>query len=149
LCGSPQAAGDIDVNAPDVKSFCEVMKNPTALRDKPITLAANAYVFPAGILLQSDQCNADVSVHFEKNFERQSNAKALAQLKRVERQLRVSIQQCRAESQAVVVVFEGRLTKNPDYYLKFDRGAQTLAAWNYHQEYAFVVKRIFSLRRLS
>lgn len=42
------------------------------------------------------------------------------------------------------VLLEGRFEKNPRYHVEFDRGDETLAAWEYAYRYAFVVTRIVS-----
>src|SRR4051794_3541959 len=86
--GCSPVASNLEVTkAQGVKSFCEVMKNAQAFRDKPITLEATAHIVPGGILLESDGCESDVSVHYQKGFERQSNAESLKLLKRFERQV--------------------------------------------------------------
>ena len=150
LIGCSPVASNLEMNkAQGVKSFCEVMKNPQAFRDKPITLEATAHLIPGGMLLKSDGCESDISVHYQKGFERQSNAEALELLKRFERQVHEA-QSSSTElkvNEVVNLVFEGSLAKNPDYHLEFDRGAQTLAAWDYHQEYAFVVSRVVSVQK--
>jgi hypothetical protein len=126
------------------------MKVPKLVQDKSIRLAATAQVFPGGILLKSDACKPDVSVHFQDGYERESDAKALASLQRFQRRAYESQfpgADMKAGDAIIQVVFEGMLTKNPDYHLEFARGAATLAAWDYHQEYAFVVARVISIEK--
>jgi hypothetical protein len=126
------------------------MKDSKVVQDKSITLAATAQIFPGGILLKSDACQSDVSVHFKDGYERESNANALASLQRFQRRAYESQfpgADMKARDATIQVVFEGMLTKNPNYHLEFDRGAATLAAWDYHQEYAFVVARVISVEK--
>jgi hypothetical protein len=138
-------------NPQAAQNFCDVMKDPELFQDKPITLAAPAYVLYGGTLLKSNECNApDITVHYMQDYERQSNAEALESLQRLERRVHAAHLRdagMKAEQAIVSVVLEGSLTRNPYYHMKFDRGAATLAAWDYQYEYAFVVTRVVSLKK--
>jgi hypothetical protein len=138
-------------NSQDVQSICGVMKDPKLFQDKPITLQATAHILYGGSLLKSDECKVpDVTVHYEQDFEKRSNTEALELLQRIERAARENYLRgtnLKAERTMVSVVLEGRLEKNPFYHMQIDRGAATVAAWDYHYEYAFVVARVVSLRR--
>jgi hypothetical protein len=150
-CAPAQVGSKLDMTGPQaLKNFCEVMKNPKIFQDKPITLEAKANVLYGGILLKSDECNApDVTVHYLQDYERQSNAEALALLQRLERQVHGAHESgagIRAEQVIVSVVLEGRFTRNPNYHMKSDRGSATLAAWDFQYEYAFVVTRVVCIK---
>lgn len=140
-------------NEQEVKSFCEVMKDPKPFLSKPITVAATANVLYGGTLLTSDQCQApDISVHYMKDYERESNADALQHLQRYQRQVREAHVLGAGNSEEMVyvgVVFEGRLEKNNLYHVEMAKGDKTVAAWDYQYEYAFVVTRVVSLRPLN
>ncbi len=88
-CGFTQDVAQLNVTSPPgVESFCEVMKNPKLLQDKPATLQSTAYILYGGILLRSDECKApDVTVHYKKDYEKGSDAEALAWLKRFRREV--------------------------------------------------------------
>lgn len=138
-------------NLQAAKNFCDILKDPKLFQDRPITLEATAHVLYGGTLLKSDECNAaDVSVHYLQDYERQSNAAALELLQRLRRQVNEAHENgagIRAEQTIVSVVLEGRLKRNPNYHMKFDRGAATLAGWDYQHEYAFVVTRVVAVKR--
>ena len=138
-------------NSRAVNSFCEVMRDPTLFKDKPVTLQATADILYGGILLNSDECKVpDVSVHYLKDFEKGSNAEALELLQRFERAAREAHLRgadVKAERTMARVVVEGTLGTNPFYHVNMARGAATLAAWDSNEEYSFVVTRIVSVQR--
>jgi hypothetical protein len=135
---------------PKAQDFCEVMAAPKQFQGKAITLQASAHVLYGGILLESDQCQKqELTLHFMHGYEKQSSAFGLETLRRMQTKVRSAAQRragLKAEQAKASVVFEGRLEKNPYYHLQIDRGAATLAAWDYDYQYAFVLTRIISLR---
>ncbi|HSS21562.1 MAG TPA: hypothetical protein VLL54_15925 [Pyrinomonadaceae bacterium] len=126
------------------------MKEPKQFQEKPITLEATAHILYGGVLLKSEECNApEVTVHYAKDFEKRSNAGALESLQHFERaahKANLRGADLKAERTIATVVLEGRLEKNPFYHVQMDRGAATLAAWDYQNEYAFVVTRVVSVK---
>jgi hypothetical protein len=154
LSGGPSQDGPRpDATGPrGVENFCGVMKDPKLFLDKPVTLEATAQILYGGELLNSDECRApDVSVHYMRGYEKGSNAEAFELLRRFRREVHAAHLRgadIKAEQIKVSVVLEGRLGKNPHYLKKWDRGPATVAAWDYNDEYAFVVTRVVSLRRL-
>jgi hypothetical protein len=152
-CGPAQDAPRPDaINPRGAEGFCEVMAKPKLFLDKPITLRAVALVLYGGVLLKSDECKApEVTLHYRYGYEKGSDARALEALERFKHKARDAHMRgdgVKAEQTVVGVVLEGRLDKNPYYRLKIPRGDKTLAAWDYHYEYAFVVTRVVSLRQL-
>jgi hypothetical protein len=157
LCLSSGSTPDIRrsyaVDPQHVKSFCQVMAEPKLSQDKPMTLEAVAHVLYGGILLESDECKVpQVTVHFMEGYDKRSDAKALEALERFKRKARdthLRGDDVKAERTIASVVLEGKLEKNPYYHAEIPRGDATLAAWDYNEEYAFVVTRVVSLRRLQ
>lgn len=133
------------------KSFCEIMEKPSAHLDIPMTFRADAQLAYGGILLSSDRCKLPaVALHFMKDFEKNSNPDALASFEQFETRQRERAAQKNDEKtklDRLSIEVEGRLEKNPDYHLEFDPGPATLKAWDYHEEYAFVVTRVISVGR--
>jgi hypothetical protein len=127
------------------------MKKPSEYLDTPMRFRADAQLADGGVLLTSDRCKFPVvSLHFMKDFEKNTSSKVMASFERLERKQREWAEQNNAEKAEldhVKIEVEGSLEKNPDYRMVRDRGPATLKAWDYHQEYAFVVTRIISIGR--
>lgn len=152
--GATHAFAQADVTPPPkAQDFCEAIAAPEQFQGKAITLRASAHVLYGGILLESDQCHKqELTLHFMRGYEKQSSAAGLENLNRLQAKVRSASQRgagLKAGQAKASVVFEGRLEKNPYYHLQIDRGAATLAAWDYHYQYAFVLTRIISVRAVE
>jgi hypothetical protein len=155
LFGSATHGGaqTVKTSPPEAQDFCAVMAAPEQFQEKAITLQASAHVLYGGILLESDRCQTQqATLHYMHGYEKQSNAAGLETLKRLRTKVHNAALRgagLKAERAIATVVFEGRLEKNPYYRLQIARGDATLAAWDYHYQYAFVLTRIISVRAVE
>jgi hypothetical protein len=138
---------------PKAQDFCKVMAAPEQFQGRAVTLRASAYVLYGGTLLESDQCQKqELTLHFMHGYEKQSSAAGLETLNRLQTKVRKAAQRgagLKAVMAKASIIFEGRLEHNPYYHVHIDRGAATLAAWDYHYQYAFVLTRIISVRAVE